>query len=110
MVACCVRGLVGLTVAGCLSAWANGAWAAAPALPDPIYHDLRYTDDFSHPEANKKPDIWDKFKFIPIGDGTLGPTFLTLGGEWRERFESYVNPNLGIPIPIHSSQPPARRR
>jgi hypothetical protein len=104
----CVRGLVALALAGCLSAWSEGARAAAGDIPDPVYHNLRYTDDFSHPDPNKKPDAWDKFKFIPIGDSPLGPTFLTLGGEWRERFESYVNPNLGIPAPIHSSPPPAR--
>ena len=92
-----VRALVSLTFAGCLTAWSAGAWAAAGDIPDPVYNNLRYTDDFSHPSPNKKPDPWDKLKFIPIGDGALGPTFLTLGGEWRERFESYVNPNLGIP-------------
>jgi hypothetical protein len=97
MVSRCVRGLVAMTLAGGLSAWCSGAWAAAGDIPDPVYNNLRYNDDFSRPDPNKKPDPWDKFKFIPIGDGSLGPTFLTLGGEWRERFESYVNPNLGIP-------------
>jgi len=97
MVVSCARGLLALAVAGCLSEWPAGAWAAAGDIPDPVYNNLRYTDDFSHPDPNKKSDPWDKFKFIPIGDGSLGPTFLTLGGEWRERFESYVNPNLGIP-------------
>jgi hypothetical protein len=106
MVACCVRGPVALAVAGCLSAWSAGAWAAAGDIPDPVYHNLRYTDDFSHPDPNKKPDPWDKFKFIPIGDGSLGPTFLTLGGEWRERIESYINPSLGIPS--FGVKPPAR--
>ena len=99
-----VRALVSLTFAGCLTAWSAGAWAAAGDIPDPVYNNLRYTDDFSHPAPNKKPDPWDKLKFIPIGDGALGPTFLTLGGEWRERFESYVNPNLGIP----TRRPPPR--
>ncbi len=106
MVEGCVRGLVGLALAGCLCAWSAGARAAAGDIPDPVYNNLRYTDDFSHPDPNKKPDAWDKIKFIPIGDGALGPTFLTLGGEWRERFESYVNPNLGIPS--FGVKPPAR--
>jgi hypothetical protein len=100
MAARCVRRLAGMAVAGCLSAACGGAWAESAELPDPVYHNLRYLDDFSHPAApNKKPDLWDKFKFIPIGDGRFGPTFLTLGGEWRERFESYVNPNFGIKAP-----------
>jgi hypothetical protein len=104
MAARCVRSLVAMTAAGLLSAWSNSAWAESAELPDPVYHNLRYTDDFSHPaEPNKKPDLWDKFKFIPIGDGKFGPTFLTLGGEWRERFESYVNPNFGIKAPARDA-------
>ncbi len=100
----CVRTLVGMTAAGVLSAWSNGVWAESSELPDPVYHNLRYLDDFCHPAApNNKPDLWDAFKCVPIGDGRFGPTFLTLGGELRERFESYVNPNFGIKAPARNA-------
>ncbi|MGD0639980.1 MAG: alginate export family protein [Roseiarcus sp.] len=93
-----------MSVAGYLSVSSNNVWAESADLPDPVYHNLRYTDDFCHPpQQYKTPDLWERFKCIPIGDGKFGPTFLTLGGEWRERFESYVNPNFGIKAPARNA-------
>jgi hypothetical protein len=77
-----------------------GAQAASPEPGDPTYHALRYEDDFSYlADPTKSTDPWDKLKYIPIGDGKYGPSYLSLGGEVRERFESYLNPNFGIKAP-----------
>jgi hypothetical protein len=74
--------------------------AASPEPGDPTYHNLRYNDDFSYlADPSKSTDPWDKFKYMPIGNGQYGASYLTLGGELRERFESYLNPNFGLKAP-----------
>src|SRR5665213_3254004 len=78
----------------------NVVLGASPEPGDPVYHSLRYNDDFSWlADPAKSTDPWDKFKYIPIGDGQYGATWLSLGGELRERFESYLNPNFGLHAP-----------
>lgn len=78
----------------------GAARSASPELGDPIYHSLRYNDDFSYlADPSKSTDPWDRFKYIPIGDGSYGASYLSLGGELRERFESYLNPSFGIHAP-----------
>jgi hypothetical protein len=98
-----LRVLAGLLA--CALTWgiAPGVFAASPEPGDPTYHNLRYEDDFSylanpdHPDH--PPDIWDPLKYIALGDGQYGPSYLTLGGELRERFESYLNPSFGLKAP-----------
>jgi hypothetical protein len=93
------RVLVGL-LATVLLVWHGVSHAASPEPGDPAYHSLRYNDDFSY-LANRPTlsDPWDPIKYIPIGTGPLGPIWLSFGGELRERFESYLNPNFGIKAP-----------
>ena len=80
------------------------AYAASPEPGDPVYHGLRCNDDFSYlADPAKSSDPWDKFKYIPIDSGRYGGTYLSLGGELRERFESYVNPNFGIKAPANNA-------
>ncbi len=100
------RKLSGLALAVASMAGVAGvscAWAASPEVPDPNYKNLRYTDDFSHPDPNKAPDIWDKFKYVPLASSMFGKTYISFGGELRERFESYINPNFGIKAPTDSA-------
>ncbi len=94
------RVLAGVMAAAAILGWQGLAFSASPEPGDPTYHSLRYNDDFSH-LANQpaSPDFWDPLKYIPIGNGQYGPTWLSLGGELRERFESYLNPNFGIKAP-----------
>jgi hypothetical protein len=83
-----------------LAGLAGPARAASPEPGDPTYHSLRYDDDFSGLAGQtESTDFWDPLKYIPLGDGPLGPTWLSLGGELRERAESYLNPNFGIKAP-----------
>ena len=75
---------------------AGAARAESPEPPDPNYHNLRYEDDFSHPQAKSAADIFGPLKYVPIADGPAGRSYLTIGGEIRERFETYANPNFGL--------------
>ena len=84
----------------CLAAAMAPALGASPDAGDPAYHGLRYNDDFRNlADPAKRSDPWDPLKYIPIDTGPYGATYLTLGGELRERFESYTNPNFGIKAP-----------
>jgi hypothetical protein len=94
------RMLAGLLVFASIVPLAEITRAASPEPGDPIFHNLRYEDDFSYlADPLKRTSPWDQFKYIPLGDGQYGPSYLSLGGEMRERFESYLNPNFGIKAP-----------
>ena len=67
----------------------GGARGASPEPGDATYHSLRYDDNFTYlADPSKSSDPWDPIKYIPIGDGQYGPSYLSFGGELRERFES----------------------
>ena len=68
------------------------ARAESPEPPDPTFRGLRYEDDFSHPNPKSAADFWGPIKYIPLGSDA----YMTLGGEVRERFESYDNINFGF--------------
>ena len=66
----------------------------------PVYQPLRYEDDFSYlADPARRSDPWDGLKYIPISASRYGPVWLSLGGELRERFEAYHNPNFGLRAP-----------
>lgn len=64
-----------------------------PQVPYPKV--LRYEEDYRYlADPAKRSDFWDPIKFIP-----LTPTkesYLTIGGEWRERYENFDPPALGL--------------
>ena len=89
-----------LLTAVLLALLSGAARAASPEPGDAVYHALRYNDDpvfWTNPD--RPSDLWDKLKYIPIGDGRFGPSYLGIGGEVRERLESYRNPNFGLKAP-----------
>ncbi len=95
----CIRAAIAFAVL----AAGTGVRAESPDRPDPNYHNLRYLDDFSHTDPNKPADFWDPLKFIPMGESPGDArSYLTLGGELRERFESYNHPNFGIKAPANN--------
>ncbi|MDB5365593.1 MAG: hypothetical protein JWM77_1520 [Rhodospirillales bacterium] len=54
---------------------------------------LRYNDDFAYlGDPRRSDDIWDALKWIPLG----GVARLSLGGEVRERYQYFENPQLGL--------------
>jgi hypothetical protein len=85
-------------------AFGEQAHAASPEPGDSTYRSLRYNDDFSNTSRQRNAnDFWRTVKFIPIADGPFGPTWLSLGGELRERSEFNLNPNFGIKAPSSST-------
>ncbi len=98
------RVLAGLLVVAFVLPLAGGARGASPEPGDPVFHSLRYNDDFTYlADPSKMTSPWDQFKYISLGDGQYGASYLSLGGELRERFESYLNPNFGIKAPPSSA-------
>lgn len=91
--------------AGCLRRTAAGATliaavvlAAGPARAQssgPVYHYLRYDDDFRYLRTPDHPeDFWDPVKDIQFGNALA--SYLSLGGELRERVQSYSDPLFGL--------------
>ena len=59
-------------------------------------HSLRFEDDFSYlAEPDAPPDWWDPIKYIPLGRAT-GRSVPPFGGELRERFEYYADPDFRV--------------
>jgi hypothetical protein len=97
--ACVMSGLIAM----CLGLILGSARAASPEPGDPTYRALRYNDDFSWlADPAKSSDPLDPLKYVPLGDSQYGPSYFSFGGELRERFESYFNPNFGINAPRSS--------
>ena len=73
---------------------AAGEVAAAEARPE--YKSIRYDEDWSAlRDPALRTDPLDAIKWIPLnGDGSW---YMTLGGEFRERFESSRNRGFGLP-------------
>ena len=67
-----------------------------PALPTSSPPGVRYDENYGYlSNAVYRSDLFDPIKYIPlpVNDPSW---YLTLGGEVRERFEGYYNPNFGI--------------
>lgn len=70
---------------------------ASPPTVAPFYKFLRYEEDYRYlRDTSARSDWWDPIKYIALGSEN---TYLSLGGEIRERFESYSAPNFGVPGP-----------
>lgn len=79
---------------------AGAARAESPELPDPNFRALRYTDDpkpYADPAGNA--DVYGKLKYYRMGNTEWGPIFLSLGGEIRERSETYSHQSFGFKAP-----------
>ena len=61
----------------------------------PAYRSLRYDEDYRYlQDPARRTDLWDPLKYIPLaGDHS---SWLNFGGELRERFEWYSQPNFGL--------------
>jgi hypothetical protein len=67
---------------------------AGGAAPAP-YQLNRADEDYSYlkQRADRTADFWDPVKYLPLE--ASGARYLSLGGEARERFEYFDNPNWG---------------
>ena len=64
------------------------------ASEPPPYNLLRFEEDYSYlRDPGKRTDPFDPLKFIPLD--AKGRVYLTLGGDMRQRFESYSGFGLG---------------
>ncbi|CAH2602608.1 Alginate export family protein [Rhodovastum atsumiense] len=91
-----------IALLACVTALAP-ARAASPEGGDSVYRLMRYNDDFTAlKDPAKRSDFWDPIKYIPLG-APFDSGYLSFGGELRERFESYQNPNFGIRAPGHNA-------
>ena len=78
------------------SAIVSSAHAESPEQASPPFHNLRYEDDFSLQGAKPPEELWAPYKYIPLASSDYGAVYLSLGGEVRERYESYRNINFGF--------------
>ncbi len=70
--------------------------APAKFSPPPLKN-LRYDEDFSYLRDESKRTNWlDRLKFIPLNRSKSW--YLTLGGEMRQRYETYRNAGFGAGI------------
>jgi len=61
----------------------------------PAYELLRYEENYRYlQDLTAQTDFWDPVKYIPLGDDP--GTYLSFGGELRERFEYYSTPGFGL--------------
>lgn len=71
----------------------------APNSKPPPYTLLRYTERYSQlADTSKRTDFFDKYKYIPLNSDNP-ESYLSLGGEIRERYEYYQNQAFGIQLP-----------
>ena len=82
---------VGLAVIGGLLSAPTCARAQATLSP---YQPSRYDDDFTFlRDPSASDDFWDPIKYIALGSPD---TYLTLGGELRERIDDDSEPQFGL--------------
>ena len=68
----------------------------SPNSRPPPYTLVRYTERYSYlADPAKRRDFFDAYKYIPLDAGDP-ESYLSLGGEIRERYEHYRNPGFGI--------------
>ena len=69
--------------------------AAQDAGAPPLYKPLRYNEDYRYLlDPSRRTDVWDRFKYIRLGDGP--EAYLSFGGEARGRFVDYRLADLRI--------------
>ena len=69
--------------------------ASTPPSPPPSFKQLRYDENYSYlSDPTLRTDFLDAIKFIPLNKS--GESWLTLGGEMRERYEYYHNSQWGL--------------
>lgn len=64
---------------------------------------MRFDDNFSYLQNDSLKTVWkEKIKFMPLGNQFK----LSLGGEWREQYQSYENLNFGeVPAAFTTDSP-----
>lgn len=86
----------GAILVAILASTAVRARPAATSTSGPTaYELLRYAENYRYlQDLTAQTDFWDPVKYIPLGDDP--GTYLSFGGELRERFEYYSTPGFGL--------------
>jgi hypothetical protein len=72
----------------------DGCLLAPPGYSPPPYSVFRDTEDYTYlRDPKRRDDFFDPIKYIPFD--LNGDTYLSFGGEIRERWEYYSQPPLG---------------
>jgi len=67
----------------------------AQGADSPAFKQLRYEENYAYlRDPGKRSDPLDRIKFIPLN--SAASSYLTLGGEIRERYERYHNTSWGM--------------
>ncbi|HKA53645.1 MAG TPA: alginate export family protein [Candidatus Binatia bacterium] len=75
---------------------------APPDPKPPPYTLLRFNEDYRYlVDPRTRTDFLDPLKYIPL-NASDPASYLTLGGEIRERYEHYTNPSFGVPGQPHT--------
>jgi hypothetical protein len=86
--------LTGLLAGRTHAAHSADVTTTPPPPPPPPFKQLRYDENYAYLRDSSRRTEWiDAFKFIPLT--TNGSSYLTLGGEIRERYEYYHNSQWG---------------
>jgi hypothetical protein len=86
-----------LICATAAAAMAAPAVCAAQATTQPAYTPVRYNEDYSYlKDPANRTDFFDPIKYVPLND--KGDVYLSLGGQFRERYEYFENANFGVGI------------
>ncbi len=90
-------GLCGIIIMTLIGLGLSSA-TAEPDVTPPPYQLNRADEDYSYlRDPTRRTDFWDFLKYIPLN--APGSWYLSLGGEARERFEYFKNPNWGAGPP-----------
>lgn len=94
---CCLRDAAGAALVAILGL-SEPAALAQTSTSRPAYESHRFNEDWSPlSDPALRTDPFDPVKWIPLnGDGSV---YLTLGGEFRARYESSRDPVFGLGLP-----------
>jgi len=82
--------VLGLAVLSVAKAEGNDPPAGSP----PVFTALRYDEDYSYlKDPADRTDAFDPIKYIPLTES--GESYLSLGGQVRDRYEYFQNYNFG---------------
>lgn len=68
---------------------------SAPIRNPPPYTLLRFNEDYRYLASGGGRDLFDRVKYIPLSSNDIN-SYLSFGGEIRERFELVRNRNFGV--------------
>jgi hypothetical protein len=89
-----VRTIAGGASAIAFLSTAHAEEAGAPAVSPPAYTALRYDEDYSYlSNTVARLDLFDPIKYIPLNQS--GDAYLSLGGQFRDRYENFQNYTFG---------------